>query len=84
LETGVQEVPTVVLEFSLGLLGLYWVWHFHDEAVPLLAVGLDVFSEFHPEASTTELHSAHTMQNSHFHLASESGKQYSLRTPKKR
>jgi hypothetical protein len=30
----VQEVPTVVLEFSPELLGLYGVWHCHDEAVP--------------------------------------------------
>jgi hypothetical protein len=64
----VQDVPTIVLEFSLGLLGLYGVWHCHDEAVPLLTVGLDVFCELHSEAST-ELHS--TMQNSHFHHASE-------------
>jgi hypothetical protein len=34
----VQEVPTVVLEISPGLLGLYGVWHYHDEAVPLLPV----------------------------------------------
>jgi hypothetical protein len=64
----VQEVPTVVLEFSPGLLVLYGVWHCHDEAVPLLSVGLDVSRELHPEASA-ELHSM--MQNSHFHLASK-------------
>jgi hypothetical protein len=50
------------------LLGLYGVWHSHDEAVPLLSVGSDVFCKFHSEAST-ELHS--TMQNSHFNCASE-------------
>jgi hypothetical protein len=32
------------------LLGLYGVWHFHDE-VPLLPVGLDVFCELHPSHS---------------------------------
>jgi hypothetical protein len=50
----IQEVPTV-LESSSGLLGLYGFWHCHDEAVPLLPVGLDVSCELHPEAST-ELH----------------------------
>jgi hypothetical protein len=53
----VQEVPTVGLEFSPGLLGLYGVRRCHDEAVPVLLVGLDAFCELHPEAST-ELHSA--------------------------
>jgi hypothetical protein len=57
----VQEVPTVVLEISPGLLGLYGVWHRHDEAVPLLTAGLDVFCELHPEAST-ELHSTCLVQ----------------------
>jgi hypothetical protein len=52
------------------LLGLYGVWHCHEKAVPLLPVGLDVFCELHPEAST-ELHGM--MQNSHFHHASENG-----------
>jgi hypothetical protein len=52
------------------LLGLCGVWHSHDEAVPLLPVGLDGNCVLHPEAST-ELHS--TMQNSHFHHASENG-----------
>jgi hypothetical protein len=66
----VQEVPTVVLEFSPGLLRLRGVWHCHDEAVPLVPVGLDAFFEVHPEAST-ELHSK--MQNSHFHHAFENG-----------
>jgi hypothetical protein len=66
----VQEVLTVVLEFSPGLLRLYGVWHCHDEAVPLLPFGLGVFCELHPKASA-ELHS--TMQNSHFHHASENG-----------
>jgi hypothetical protein len=43
------------------------VWHCHDEAVPLLPVGLDVFCEMHPEASTE-----HTvMQNLHFCHGSE-------------
>jgi hypothetical protein len=59
----VQEVPTAVLEFSPGLLELYGVWHCHDEAVPLLPVGLDVFWELNPKTST-ELHNS--MQNSHF------------------
>jgi hypothetical protein len=59
----VQEVPTVVLELSPGLLGLYEVWHCHDEAVPLFSVGPDVFCEFLQETST-EFHS--TMQNAHF------------------
>jgi hypothetical protein len=62
----VQEVPTAVLEFSPR----YVVWLCHDEAVLLMSVGLDVFCEFNPKAST-ELHS--TMQNSHFHHASENG-----------
>jgi hypothetical protein len=51
-----QEIPTVDLEYSLGLLGLYGVWHLHDEAILLLPVGLDVFCKLYPEAST-ELHS---------------------------
>jgi hypothetical protein len=44
-------------KFSQGLDG---VGHFHDEAVPLLLVGLDVFCELHTEIAT-ELHSK--MQN---------------------
>jgi hypothetical protein len=64
----VQEVPTVALESSPGLLGLYGVWHYHDEALPLLPVGLEVFCELHPEAST-ELNS--TMQSSHSHHESQ-------------
>jgi hypothetical protein len=64
----VQEVPTVVFKLSPGLLGLYGVWHCHDEAVPILPVGLDVFCELHPEA-LTEFHS--TMQNSRFNHTSE-------------
>jgi hypothetical protein len=52
------------------LLWLYGVWHYHDEAVPLLPEGLDVFCELHLKAST-ELHS--TMQNSHFDHTSENG-----------
>jgi hypothetical protein len=71
----VQEVPTVVLEFSPGLLRLYGVWHCHDKAVPILPAGLDVFYKLHPEPST-ELHSM--MQNSYL----KTGKQYSLRIPK--
>jgi hypothetical protein len=67
---GAQEVPTVVIEFSPGLLWLYEVWHCHDEAVPLLSVGLGVFCQLHPKAST-ELHGM--MQNSHFHHASGNG-----------
>jgi hypothetical protein len=64
----VQDVPTVILEFPPGLLGLYGVRLCHDEAVPLLLVGLDVFCELHPEASTD----THSMtQNSHFHHTSE-------------
>jgi hypothetical protein len=41
----VQEVPAVliVLEFSPGLLGLYGVWHCHNEAQYLMSVDLDVF-----------------------------------------
>jgi hypothetical protein len=66
----VQEVPTVALEFSPGLLGLFVVWHCHDEALPLLPLGLDVFYELHPEA-LTELHSM--MENSYFHRSSENG-----------
>jgi hypothetical protein len=65
----VHEVPTVVPEFSPGLLGLYGVWHC-QEAIPFLPVGLDIFCKLHPKAST-ELHS--TMQNTHFHHASENG-----------
>jgi hypothetical protein len=45
----VQEVPTVVLEFSPGLLGLYGLWHCYDEAVTLLPVGLDVFCDLLPK-----------------------------------
>jgi hypothetical protein len=66
----VQEVSTVVFEFSPGLLRLYWVWHYHDEAVPLLPVGLEVFCKLHPKAST-ELHSM--MQSSNFYHTSENG-----------
>jgi hypothetical protein len=66
----VQEVPTVVLEFSPGLLELYVVWHCHDEAVPFLSVGLDVFCELPPEAST-ELDS--TMKNSNFTMLQKMG-----------
>jgi hypothetical protein len=66
----VQEVPTVVLEFSPGLLRFFGIWHCHDEAVPLLPVGMDDFCKLHPEAST-ELRSM--MQNSHLHHASENG-----------
>jgi hypothetical protein len=66
----VQEVPTVVFEFSPELLWLNGVRHFHDEAVPLLPVGLEGFRELHPEASA-ELHS--TMQNSRCPQASENG-----------
>jgi hypothetical protein len=66
----VQEVPVVVLGFSLGLLGLYEIWHCHDEAVPLLPVGLDIFCKLHLKAPT-ELHSK--MQNSHFYHTSENG-----------
>jgi hypothetical protein len=39
----VQEVLILVLEFSPGLLVLYSVWHCHDEAVPILPIGLSVF-----------------------------------------
>jgi hypothetical protein len=52
------------------LLGLYGVWRCHDETVPFLPVGHDIFCELHQEAST-ELHS--TMQNSHLHHVSENG-----------
>jgi hypothetical protein len=64
-----KKFPTVVLEFSSGFR-LYRVWHCHDEAVPLLPVGLDIFCELLLEAST-EFHC--TTQNSHFHNASENG-----------
>jgi hypothetical protein len=74
----VQEVPAVVSEFSPGLLGLYGVWHCHDEVVPLLPVGLEVFCELHHEAST-ELHT--TMQNSHFHHSSENELTVLLQNP---
>jgi hypothetical protein len=66
----VQEVPSVVLESSPGLLGLYGIWYSHDKAVPLLPVGLDVFCELHPEASI-ELHTM--IQKSHCHHTSENG-----------
>jgi hypothetical protein len=52
------------------LLGLYGVWRCHDEAIPLLPVGLDTFCKLHLKA-TTELHG--TMQNSDFHHTSENG-----------
>jgi hypothetical protein len=29
-------------------------WHCHDEAVSLLPIGLDIFCELHPEASTKQ------------------------------
>jgi hypothetical protein len=77
----VQEVPTIVLEFSPGLLWLYEVWHCHYEAVPFLPVGLDVFCKLLPEAST-ELHS--TMQNSHFHHTTENGLRVLPENPKTR
>jgi hypothetical protein len=44
----IQEVPTVVLEFSPGLLRLYGLWHCYDEAVTLLPVGMDVFCDLLP------------------------------------
>jgi hypothetical protein len=69
-EVDVQEVRTTILEFFPGLLGLCWVWHCHDKAVPLLPVGMDILCKLDPETST-ELHSK--MQNSHFYHASESG-----------
>jgi hypothetical protein len=65
-----KKLPTVVLEFSPGLLGLYGVWHCHDEAAPLLPVGLDALCELNPEASA-ELHSI--IQNSHFQHTIENG-----------
>jgi hypothetical protein len=76
-----QEVPAEVLELCPGLLGLYGVWHCHDEAVPLLPVGLDVFCELRPEAST-ELYTM--MQNLHFHRASENGLTVLPENPKTR
>jgi hypothetical protein len=76
-----QEVPPAVLQFSPVLLGLNGIWHCHDEAVPLLPVGLDVFCELQPKAST-ELHS--TVQNSHFHRASENWLTVLLEKPKHR
>jgi hypothetical protein len=59
----VQEVPTVVTEFSPGLLGLCAVWHFHDKTLAILPFGQDISCKMRPKPST-ELHS--TMQNSHF------------------
>jgi hypothetical protein len=67
-KANVQEVPTVVVEFSPGLLGLYGLCHCRDEVVTLLPGGLEVFCELHSEASK-ELHG--TMQNLYFHHASE-------------
>jgi hypothetical protein len=64
------EVPTVVLEFFPGLLGLYETWRYYNEAVLLLPVGLDVFCKLNLEVSP-ELYS--TMQNSDFHHASKNG-----------
>jgi hypothetical protein len=61
---------TVVLEFAPGFLRLYGVWHCHDEVVPLLPVGMDVYYELYPKASA-ELHSM--VQYSHFHHTSENG-----------
>jgi hypothetical protein len=61
------------------LFELYEVWHCHDAAILLLPVGLDVFCELHPDAST-ELHS--TMHNSHFHHASENGLTILPKNPK--
>jgi hypothetical protein len=77
----IQEFPTVVLEFCHGLLNLYGVWHCHDEAVPLLPVGLNIFCKLHPEDSM-ELRSA--IQNSHFHHASENGLTVLPENPKTR
>jgi hypothetical protein len=64
------NVPTVVLESSPGLLGLYEVWHCHDATSHLLSSGLEVFYGLHREYST-ELYSM--KQNSHFHHASANG-----------
>jgi hypothetical protein len=77
----VQKVPTVVLEFCPGLLGLYGLWHCHDEAVPLLPVSLDVFYKLTPEVST-ELPS--TLRHSYFHRASEYGLTVLPKNPKTR
>jgi hypothetical protein len=77
----VQEVPTVVLEFSAGLLRLYGVWHCHEAAITLFPFGFDIFYEPHPKASM-ELHS--TIQNSHFHHASEKGLTVLPENPKTR
>jgi hypothetical protein len=66
----VQEVLTVVLEFSPGLIKLYQVWYYQAEAVPFLPFALEVFCELHPEASI-EFYSM--MQNSHFLCSSENG-----------
>jgi hypothetical protein len=62
----------LVLEFSPGLGGLYGIWH-------CLPVGLEIFCEFHLEAST-ELHS--TMQNTYFHHSSENGLTVMAKIPK--
>jgi hypothetical protein len=63
------------------LLGLYGVWHCHDEAVLLLSVVLKIFCGLHPEIST-EPHS--TVQNSYFHNASENGLTVLPENPKTR
>jgi hypothetical protein len=76
-----QEYSTVVVKFSPGLLWLYVVWHFHDEVIPLLPDGLEVFCELHPEASTV-LHSM--TQNLHFHHASENALTVLPENPKTR
>jgi hypothetical protein len=77
----IQEVPTVILEYSPGLLYLYGIWHCHDEAIPLLPFGLDVFCELCPLVST-ELHSI--LQNSHLHHASKNALTVLPENPKTR
>jgi hypothetical protein len=64
----IKKFPSAVLEFSAALLGLFGVWHCHEEVIHLLPVGLEVFCEMYPKAST-EL--PNIMQNSYFHYASE-------------
>jgi hypothetical protein len=58
-----KKFPLQFLNSLLGSSGCMWVWHCHDEAAPLLPVGLEVFYKLHVEAPT-EFHN--TMQNSHF------------------
>jgi hypothetical protein len=66
----VRAVRRIFKKFPLHFLnspGWIGSGRFHNGAVPLSTVGLEVFCELHPETST-ELYS--TIQNSCFHHAS--------------